>query len=114
MPSADPSTAHLAALDRFLAELRPRLVAQGAQRAYLFGSWARGEADPWSDIDVIVVAPTEREPVERFRDYLTAIAGAGVGVDLFVYTPEEFEALLEEERPFLIHALEGARVIHEG
>ncbi len=39
---------------------------------------------------------------------------AGIGVDLFVYTPEEFEALLEEERPFLIHALEGARVIHEG
>jgi predicted nucleotidyltransferase len=114
MPTADPSTPPQRALDRFLAELRPLLVAQGARRAYLFGSWARGEADPFSDIDVIVVAPTERTPVERFRDYLTAIAAAGVGVDLFVYTPEEFETLVEEQRPFLIHALEGARVIHEG
>jgi len=114
MPIVDPSTSREAALERFLAELRPLLLAQGAQRAYLFGSRARGEADPWSDIDVIVVAPTERTPVERFRDYLPAIVAAGVGVDLFVYTPEEFDALLEEERPFLVHALEGARVIHEG
>lgn len=102
------------ALDRFLSELRPLLKAHGAQKAYLFGSWARGDADPWSDIDVIVVAPTERIPVERFRDYLPAIVGVGVGVDLFVYTPEEFESLLREERRFLVHALEGARVIHEG
>jgi len=114
MPTADTSTSHDAALDRFLAELRPLLAAQGALRAYLFGSRARGEPDPWSDIDVIVVAPTERTPVERFRDYMPAIVAAGIGVDLFVYTPDEFDALLEEERPFLLHALEGARVIHEG
>lgn len=111
MPTTDASTSRRAPLGRFLAELRPLLAANGARRAYLFGSWARGEADRWSDIDVIVVAPTERPPVERFRDYLPAILAARVGVDLFVYTPEEFDSLLEEERPFLVHALRGARVI---
>lgn len=114
MPVADAATPPPTCLDRFLADLRPLLEANDARTAYLFGSWARGEADAFSDIDVIVVAPTERTPVERFRDYLPAIARAGVGVDLFVYTPEEFESLLREERAFLMHALDGARVIHEG
>jgi predicted nucleotidyltransferase len=101
-------------LNRFLDELRPLLARFGARAAYVFGSHARGEADRYSDIDVIIVAPTTRPPVERFRDYLPAIIAAGVGVDMFIYTPAEFARLLEEERPFLVHALKGARLVHEG
>lgn len=99
------------ALARFLTALRPLLVEKGARVAYLFGSHARGTADAHGDIDVIIVAPTDLVPVERFRDYLPAILAAGVGVDLFVYTPEEFEQMKAEERLFLMHALEGARPI---
>lgn len=101
-------------LQIFLSELTPLLARSGARAAYLFGSHARGDADAHSDIDVIVVAPTGKPFVERFRDYLPAIIAAGVGVDLFVYTPEEFEALKEEGRPFLTHALENARLVYEG
>jgi predicted nucleotidyltransferase len=101
-------------VERFVSALRPLLREHGARAAYLFGSRARGEADAASDIDCIIVAPSAREPVERFRDYLPAILAAGVGVDLFVYTPEEFERLVAEERPFLMHALEGAKQIHAG
>lgn len=101
-------------LDRFLDALRPLLLEQQARAAWVFGSYARGEADMSSDIDVIIVAPTERSPVERFRDYLPAILRASVGVDLFVYTPEEFERMKTEQRPFLLSALDGARLVHEG
>lgn len=102
------------ALDRFLAELRPLLKEHSAHSAWIFGSHARGTATPESDIDVIVVASTHRLPVERFRDYLPAILKAGTGVDLFVYTPAEFEQMLAEERPFLSHAMKSARPIHVG
>ncbi len=102
------------ALGSFVAALRPLLQEQRAHAAYVFGSHARGEADAHSDIDVMIVAPTRREPVERFRDYLPAILAAPVGVDLIVYTPEEFERLLEEQRPFLVNVLEGAKSIYEG
>jgi predicted nucleotidyltransferase len=101
-------------LETFLACLRPLLREQGARAAWVFGSHARGEADATSDIDVIVVAPTERPAVERFRDYLPAILEAGTGVDLFVYTPEEFERMKAEERPFLVAALEDAKLVYEG
>ena len=101
-------------LDGFLGTLRPLLDAQGAHVAWIFGSHARGTASAESDIDVIVVAPTERPFVERFRDYLPAIVDAGVGVDLLVYTPEEFARMRAEERPFLVDALADARQIHVG
>lgn len=100
-------------LKRFIQSLRPLLDRNGAHAAYLFGSHARGDADGYSDIDVIIVAPSDYPPVDRFRDYLPAIAGADIGVDLFVYTPEEFERMREEGRPFLVHALDGARRIDE-
>ena len=101
-------------LDGFLGLLRPLLDAQGVHAAWVFGSHARGTASPDSDIDVIVVASTDRPFVDRFRDYLPAIAHAGVAVDLFVYTPEEFAQMQAEERPFLIDALADARQIYVG
>ena len=101
-------------LRRFLGVLQPLLEEQSARSAWLVGSRARGTAAPESDIDVIIVAPTDRPFVERFRDYLPAVLAAGVGVDLLVYTPEEFEQMRAEERPFLSHAMESARPIHVG
>lgn len=101
-------------LDGFIGSLRPLLEAQGAHAAWIFGSHARGTSSADSDIDVIVVAPTERPFVERFRDYLPAIAGASVGVDLLVYTPDEFAQKQAEENPFLVDALADARQIHVG
>jgi predicted nucleotidyltransferase len=101
-------------LEKFLSVLRPLLAKHGARAAYLIGSRARGDADATSDIDVIIVADSERPEVERFRDYLPAIVASPVGVDLFVYTPAEFERMRAEERPFLMHALDGAKVVYEG
>jgi predicted nucleotidyltransferase len=68
----------------------PRLLrAHRVAAAYLFGSWARDEADELSDIDVIVVAESTRPFVERFRDFPDVIR-APTGIDLLIYTPEEF------------------------
>lgn len=101
-------------LNRFLAALRPLLAERQANSAWLVGSRARGTAAPESDIDVIIVAPTDRPFVERFRDYLPAVLEAGVGVDLLVYTPEEFDHMRAEERPFISHAMKSARPIDVG
>lgn len=42
---------------------------------------------------------------------MPALLAAAGAVDPLVYTPEEFERLKAEERPFLMHALESARPI---
>ena len=113
-PDDGPYNVGVTRIDPFLDALRPLLDEQSAHGAWIFGSHARGTAAPESDIDVIIVAPTKRPFVDRFRDYLPAILAAGAGVDMFVYTPDEFARMQAEERPFLMTALESARQVYVG
>lgn len=59
----DPAVVKI--VQRYLLALRR--AGQRAQQAILFGSYARGEAQPDSDIDVLVVAPAFDGPYDRAR-----------------------------------------------
>jgi len=84
-------------------------VREGAKLAILFGSYARGEADAWSDVDLLIVCETPYPFVERFRSFLDVL-DAFPGADLLVYTPDEF-AELRSRRGFLERAQrEGIRL----
>ncbi|HUO85178.1 MAG TPA: nucleotidyltransferase domain-containing protein [Thermoanaerobaculia bacterium] len=79
-----------------IEEIRRRaaavLRAHGATRAIVIGSYARGTADAWSDIDLVVVVPTQKPFVERPLELLKVLDALAVPTDLLVYTPEEFES----------------------
>lgn len=80
-----------------LDELRllavPLLRNAGASRAVVFGSWARGEADGFSDLDLVVVMETDRPRAGRGLELAGQLdATLPVVVDLIVYTPAEFAA----------------------
>ena len=89
--------------DRLPVLLRRR----GVEAAYVFGSWARREADDLSDVDLIVVADSRRPFVERFRDY-PELLQCPSAIDLVIYTPAEFARERRENR-FLRHVLRQAR-----
>jgi predicted nucleotidyltransferase len=99
---------------RDLDELRRRLAPhlRPALRAIAFGSVARGEADDWSDLDLIVVARTSRPFFERFRDF-AGLYDVWPRLDLLVYTPEELDRMLEEGNPFIQQALAEGVVVHQ-
>ncbi len=59
---------------------------------YLFGSWARGEADELSDLDVVLIKRTTPPFFERLREARRLVPAALGGVDLLVYTPEAYAA----------------------
>jgi predicted nucleotidyltransferase len=83
-------------LEDLVALARPALEAAGAERAVVFGSWARGTADGFSDIDLAVVIDTTLPPLERGHLLRRLVEALPVGVDLLVYTPAEFVRGLEE------------------
>jgi predicted nucleotidyltransferase len=81
--------------EKTLRDATERLVTQfQPQRVILFGSQARGSADPQSDVDLLVVCPINPERVSRRALMVAmdrALAGLGFASDVIVLTPEEFE-----------------------
>lgn len=60
---------------------------------YLFGSFARGNAVPGSDVDLLVVVrDDQRPPRDRIPDYLPH--GFPVGVDVIPWTQAELDERL--------------------
>ena len=84
----EPSKWSLANLATFAAE---PLRAAGAKRAVAFGSYARGVADAWSDLDLAVVIETDLPKLERGRLLGDLYEAIPVALDLFVFTPSEFD-----------------------
>jgi predicted nucleotidyltransferase len=60
------------------------------ERVILFGSHARGEAGPDSDIDLLVVLPIEGSKREKRIQIRLALHGLHAAADVIVSTPEEF------------------------
>ena len=75
--------------------------ASRIQRIIVFGSQARGEPGPDSDVDLLLVDP-RFEGVKSFRRSrgLHRFWKRDVPVDFLCYTPQEFEAL--RTRPTIV------------
>lgn len=67
----------------------------GAQRAVAFGSYARGRADAYSDLDLVVVIPTDLPRLARGPLIAELLDALPVPVDPVVLTPAEYEEGLE-------------------
>ena len=80
------------------------------QKVILFGSYATGRADLFTDLDLLVVIPSPLDFVTRSAE-LTRRLHAGVALDLLVYTPEELAEM--SNRPFLRYVLKTGRVLYE-
>ncbi len=73
-------------VERLVAALQPEQI-------YLFGSQARGESTPDSDIDLLVVVPHADQPSYRLDQaaYQAAAPYARISLDILVMSREEFE-----------------------
>ncbi len=88
-------------------------AANSPLKVILFGSYARGEADSGSDLDLIVV---EREIVDPVSEYLkvhSAVSGFGVGVDILLMTEREFEKKRDWWTTPVYWAVREGKVLYE-
>ena len=63
------------------------------RRVILFGSRARGEAQPDSDLDLFVEVETQARPPERSVEFSSVFGLRPWSMDLVVYTPQEVQRL---------------------
>jgi predicted nucleotidyltransferase len=98
-------------LDTALRQFLSALPATDVELVVHFGSHARGSLRSKSDIDLIIVRPTEKPFVHRADD-LIGLFPPGTPVDLLVYSPEEW-AYLSVNRGFHKQALEEGSVVYD-
>ena len=100
--------------EAMLQEIVRRIVAAVApEEIILFGSAARGEMGPDSDIDLLVVKACEhrREVARAVRDCLRGVA-PGRGKDVVVVTPEDVERDRDTIGYIIRPALRDGRVLY--
>ena len=95
-----------------LEELVEELKRYGAEKVILFGSVARGDADAYSDVDLVIVKPTPMNFVDRLADVVRQCP-TPLNADIIVYTPEEFERMQEAENPFIECILKDGKSLYE-
>jgi uncharacterized protein len=106
--SANRRQALQAELDRWLPILIEHL---NPEQILLFGSLVDRRLNEWSDIDLVVIHQTKLPFYQRIKQALQLIQPK-VGVDLLIYTPEEFSSLSQERRFFRDEILNKGTVLY--
>ncbi len=84
----------------------------GAERVILFGSYARGNANPDSDVDILVIGPFEGRSVDKSVEIRMKLR-PGFPMDLLVRTPQKVRERVEMGDAFMREILDQGVVLYE-
>jgi predicted nucleotidyltransferase len=111
MPDAEPELAELSGafdpheIARTVAQDLRRMYGDRLQAVLLFGSWARGDAHPESDIDLLVVLDRVESVWDELRQMEPILWRHSFGNDTVVTAlPVASDALAERRSPVLTRA----------
>lgn len=108
------SLAKTGSVQERIEEMVRRIVSQfSPDKIILFGSHARGEAGPNSDVDLLVVMPVEGSKRQKATEIDVALADRTVPLDLIVVTPDDFERGRHEIGSILRPAVLEGRVMYD-
>lgn len=104
---------HEMLLKKWLKTILKKLIEEyKPEKIILFGSLASGKIDDASDIDLVIVKRTRKRFLRRAIE-VSLLCAARVGVDYFVYTPREFQAMVQDNQFFQEEVLAKGEVIYE-
>lgn len=94
-------------------EIRRRLVelTPADTRILLFGSRARGDDRPGSDVDLLVIEPAVRDPIRESVRLRRALRGLGIPIDVLVVAQQEANRRAAVPGTFIERALREGRVL---
>ncbi len=100
--------------EELLVELVRRILSAGSpSKIILFGSHGRGDAHPWSDLDILVIEPSGLPRHDRSVPYLRALTGVYPAKDVVVRSAEEVAEWANVANFFVTEAIREGRVLYE-
>ncbi len=95
-------------------EIVRRIVGRfDPERIILFGSHARGTADPESDADLLIVMRPKGSRRRQATEIDVALWGVGLPADIIVVTPEDIERSRNQPGTVVHSALREGKVVYE-
>lgn len=103
--------------------LTPQTILEAAKRAadaatqparvMLFGSYARGDADENSDLDLLVIEENIADKAAEYLKLHRAVGPLGIGVDVLVFGQEEFERRAQVPGTLPYRAKREGKLLHD-
>lgn len=90
-------------------------IIQGYQpdKIILFGSYARGEANDDSDLDLLIIKATDESKYKRSVRVRNLFNPQPCAMDILIYTPEEYESLMKFKSLIPYIATKEGKVVYE-
>ena len=100
--------------NNLMQEIVDRIVRQAhPKQVILFGSRARGDARPDSDLDLLVVTEDMRPRSQRACDLYTVLSDILLPMDILVYQPNEITAWGNVPHAFVTTAVREGILLYE-
>lgn len=87
-----------------------KVLSGRVEKISLFGSYARGKSDLFTDLDILIVAKSEKNFIDRLSE-IYPLLNLPVDADILYYTPEEMEQM--KNRGFMKKILSEEVVLYE-
>ena len=95
------------------AARRIAAAASSPAQVIVFGSYARGDADEDSDLDLLVIEREVRDKANEYMRLHRAVGSIGVGVDVVVLSRDDFERRSQVPGTLPYWAQKEGRVLHD-
>lgn len=83
------------------------------EKIILFGSYAKGESNADSDVDLIIVKESNLPKHKRGMEIRRLFYGLPVPMDFKIYTPLKFARELKNQYSFLSSAMKNSMTLYE-
>ncbi|MBU0765282.1 MAG: nucleotidyltransferase domain-containing protein [Bacteroidetes bacterium] len=94
-------------VDKIVREFQPTKII-------LFGSYARGDQNSHSDLDIFIIKDSEEDSLEMGRKVDALLRGRLFSIDILVRKPREVEWNFRAKNPFYLHHIfKYGKVLYE-
>ncbi len=101
--------------ETWLHNFTEKLISLGAVSLVVYGSEARGDALPDSDIDVLVILPDYSSDLEKTinKTAFETSLKAGKKVSVEVYSTDDFRFIVKEKFPFALGVYSAYKILFD-